>query len=66
MIVRVNGSDMEVPEGTSVAGLVGMLGHPKDRVAVEIDSDICPRSRHDGTVLRDGQTVEIVSFVGGG
>ncbi len=66
MIVRVNGRDMEVRDGATVGDLIDMLGHPRDRVAVEIDGEICPRSMHGRTFLRAGQTVEIVSFVGGG
>ena len=66
MIVTVNGNSMDVPEGTAVSDLVRLLGHPSDRVAVEVDGEICPRVRHADSVLREGQTVEVVSFVGGG
>lgn len=66
MIVTVNGEGMDVPDGTTVAGLVELLGHPRDRVAVEVDGEICPRANHADYVLREGQTVEVVSFVGGG
>ena len=57
---------MDVPEGTAVSDLVRILGHPSDRVAVEVDGVICPRANHADYVLREGQTVEVVSFVGGG
>ena len=57
---------MDVPEGTTVSDLVRLLGHPSDRVAVEVDGEICPRARHADSVLRERQTVEVVSFVGGG
>ena len=66
MIVTVNGRDVEVPQGTTAEGLVEIMGHRPDRVAVEIDGEICPRGLRGGTVLRDGQRVELVGFVGGG
>lgn len=66
MIVLVNGRETEVPEGTTAEGLVELMGHRSDRVAVEIDGAICPRAARGGTVLRDGQSVELVGFVGGG
>lgn len=66
MIVTVNGDRMDLPEGTTVSDLVRILGHPSDRVAVEVDGEICPRAKHAESVLTDGRTVEVVSFVGGG
>ena len=66
MIVTVNGTDTDVPDGTTAEDLVAILGHRTDRVALEIDGEICPRDRRASTVLRPGQKVELVSFVGGG
>ena len=66
MIVRVNCRDIEVRDGATVGDLIDMLGHPRDRVAVEIDGEICPRTIHGRTPLRAGQTVEGVSCGGGG
>lgn len=36
------------------------------RVAVEINGEIVPKSMYESTILKDGDTVEVVSFVGGG
>lgn len=66
MIVTVNGIGTEVPEGTTAEGLLDLLGHRTDRVAMEIDGKICPRGERGTTVLAPGQRIEIVSFVGGG
>lgn len=66
MIVTVNGIGTEVPEGTTAEGLLDLLGHRIDRVAMEIDGTICPRRERVTTVLAPGQRIEIVSFVGGG
>lgn len=66
MMVRVNGEETEVPEESSVEDLVRILGHRSDRVAVEIDGEICPRADRSARRLAPGQRVEVVSFVGGG
>lgn len=36
------------------------------RIAVELNSEILPKSQYGDTVLKDGDIVEIVNFVGGG
>lgn len=66
MLVTVNGRGTEVPGGTTAEGLIGILGLDPDRVAMEIDGEICPRSIRDTVQLFEGQDIEIVSFVGGG
>ena len=40
--------------------------YPLERIAVEINEEIVPKSQYDTVVLNDGDTVEVVSFVGGG
>lgn len=66
MMVTVNGRGTEVPDGTTAEALIGILGLQGDRVAVEIDGEICPRQLRPTTVLLEGQCIELVSFVGGG
>ena len=36
------------------------------RIAVELNGEILPKLQYDNTVLKDGDIVEIVNFVGGG
>lgn len=66
--VRVNGESRRVAAGTTVASLLADLGAGAGaaRCAVEIDGEIVPRSQHAARALREGETVEIVTFVGGG
>lgn len=64
--VRINGEQRPVPEGTSVADLVQLLGLPHDRVAIEHNLGIVRRDRWAEIVLRDADRLEIVQFVGGG
>ncbi len=66
MTITVNGDLREVPEGLHVAALLTHLGLPQDRVALERNRDILPRSRWSTTPVQPNDTYEIVHFVGGG
>ncbi len=64
--IVVNGEPRMVSVGTTVAGLLSDLGLAAQQVAVEANREIVPRADHGDRVLADGDTVEIVTFVGGG
>jgi sulfur carrier protein len=64
--ILLNGAGHELPEGETVAGLIERLGLAPVRVAVERNREIVPRSDYPATRLREGDTVEVVTFVGGG
>lgn len=64
--VRINGEDRRVAPGTSVAGLVREIGFDPARVAVERNLEVVPRSSLDRVSVEDGDSYEIVRFVGGG
>lgn len=66
MILQINGEARSLPDGLTVATLVGQLGMKTDRVAVELNLEIVPRSSWDSTQLKDGDKLELVHFVGGG
>jgi len=66
MHLFVNGEPKVSPENTSLAQLIDQLGMKGDRVAVELNREIVPRSRWPDTQLREGDRLEIVHFVGGG
>ena len=52
--------------GATVADLVGALGLGPRRIAVEVNRAVVPRTEYGSTVLHDGDTVEVIHFVGGG
>lgn len=66
MRIFVNGEQKELSGGLTVIALLAELGVQKERVAVELNLDIVPKGRFGDTVLKDGDSIEIVSFVGGG
>ena len=64
--IIVNGEPREVPEGLGVPGLLSHLGLPPDRVAIERNLEILPRSQWAATTVQAGDKYEIVHLVGGG
>ncbi len=64
--VQLNGESRRVAAGRTVAGLLDDLGlHPR-LVVVEHNREILDRERYDEVVVREGDTLELVHFVGGG
>ena len=66
MQLHINGEERALPDGLTVAALVAHLGMKDDRVAVELNRHIVARERWAATALADGDSLEIVHFVGGG
>jgi sulfur carrier protein len=66
MQVMVNGERNELPEGSTVSRLLERLGIAPERVVVEVNLAILKRAQHHTAVLKEGDQVEIVHFVGGG
>ena len=64
-MVKVNGTELDIAGKTVAAYLVTTNYDPK-RIAVERNGDIVFKSQYDITILEDGDSLEIVSFVGGG
>jgi thiamine biosynthesis protein ThiS len=64
--IRVNGEHRRVESGISVAEMVRGLGLDPQRVAVERNAEILPRSTLGEVRIADGDAFEIVHFVGGG
>ncbi len=63
--VKINAALTDA-DGKSISEILAELGYSDRRVAVELNMEIVPKSEYDGTVLKDGDSVEIVRFVGGG
>ena len=66
MNIIVNGAPTEVVDSAPVSALIGQLGLAGQRVAVEVNKVLVPRSRFDQHRLNDGDRVEIIQAVGGG
>ena len=64
--IRLNGDSQELREGATVTDLLAQMGVTGRRVAVELNREILAREHFDATILRAGDVVEVVHFVGGG
>ena len=67
--ITLNGTDRvfaDLLPGRDIGALVAALGFRADRVALERNGDIVPRSQWSSTTLASGDRIELVHFVGGG
>jgi sulfur carrier protein len=64
--ITLNGDPFDLDQPLSVAELLGRLAIDPRRVAVEHNLKIIKRQTFPETIVREGDTVEIVNFVGGG
>lgn len=64
--LTVNGEMRRIAAGATIANLVESLGLNPQKVAVEHNAEIAPRSTLADVALADGDVLEIVHFVGGG
>jgi sulfur carrier protein len=66
VLVRLNGEPRELPDGTTMAEAVAELTPLGAGVAAAVNGDVVPRGSWGGTLLRDGDQVEVVTAVQGG
>ena len=64
-MVKVNGVELNIA-GKTVSEYLASTNYDSKRIAVERNGDIVFKSRYGETVLEDGDSLEVVSFVGGG
>ncbi len=65
-MIRINGEDRSGYDGKSLDEMVQGEKFTKERIAVEVNGEIVGKRDYAETILHDGDTVEVVSFVGGG
>ncbi len=63
--IHVNGEPLSISRPATVASLLA-LRQPRRPFAVEVNKQLVRRTAYDATPLTDGDTVEIVTLVGGG
>jgi sulfur carrier protein len=64
--LNLNGEDRRFEESLTIAELIRSLQIKASSIAVEVNRVIVPRSSHPTHRLKEGDRVEIVTFVGGG
>jgi len=66
MEITLNGETRALPDGLTAAGLIDHLDLTGQRLAMEVNGEIVPRSEHAWHVLQAGDKIEIVRAIGGG
>jgi thiamine biosynthesis protein ThiS len=66
ILVRLNGKDRDVAAGHTVRSLIESLELHPSLVVVEMNREILDRSTYGDVPVREGDTIELVHFVGGG
>ena len=66
MQITVNGENREFSTGTSLSELLKSIDIDERYVAVELNRKIVPRTQFSEKLLVENDTLEIVTFVGGG
>jgi thiamine biosynthesis protein ThiS len=66
VIITLNGERFEIDRPMTVTDLLARLDIDPRRVAIEHNLAILKRQKFPDVVVREGDTVEIVNFVGGG
>ena len=64
--ITLNGEPHELAGPLTVTELLGSLNIDPRRVAVELNLVVLKRAAFETTIVREGDEVEIVNFVGGG
>ena len=65
-MVTVNGKSIGLSENITVSEYLKQDQYRPERIAIELNGSILPKSAYNSTILKDGDVMEIVSFVGGG
>ena len=61
----INGESKQI-EAATVRELLVAMGLAQQAVAVEVNREVVPKLLHEDTPLKDGDTIELVTLVGGG
>ena len=64
-MVKINGELLNVA-GQTLNEYLASTSYDQTRIAVERNGNIVPKAQYAETVLKDGDSIEVVSFVGGG
>lgn len=64
-MVKINGTEVKA-SGRTIAEYLSETSYDPKRIAVERNGKIVPKAQYEETVLESGDTIEVVSFVGGG
>ncbi len=65
-MLRINGKDAMDAIGLSLTEYLNQRNYKPAHVVVELNEEIMQKDQYEHTILKDGDVVEILSFMGGG
>ncbi len=65
-MVTINGRETVLELPMTVSDYLAQKQYQINRIAIELNGEILPKYQYSDTMLKDGDSMEIVSFVGGG
>lgn len=65
-MITVNGITEDMQDSVPLSVFLEIKGYRTERIAVELNGRIIPKSQYAQTLLHTGDVMEVVSFVGGG
>ena len=65
-MITINGNQTTLSTDLTVAEYLEQNQYQVKRIAVELNGDILPKYSYSDTMLKDGDRLEVVTFVGGG
>ena len=65
-MIIFNGKEKEFEGEVTVEDFISQQNYKKEQVAVELNEKIIPKADYSETVIKDGDVIEILSFMGGG
>lgn len=66
MLVKVNGSETEIRDNSSVRELLQSRNLKNDRVIIELNGEIIRREQWESRIVNPGDRLEIIQIIGGG
>jgi sulfur carrier protein len=66
MRLIINGNPSEFPDGIGIDGILNHYQVNPERVVIELNTNIIKKHEWLGAVLQNNDTLELISFVGGG
>ena len=64
--IRLNGKVKSIQQNTKLINLIKILKIPIKKVAIELNREIMDKKKLDKIVLKKGDKIEVVHFIGGG
>ena len=66
MEITLNGEKFTLETGSNIVNLIDKLDLNADKLAIERNLEIVPKSKFAMTIIEEGDKLEIVHFIGGG